>query len=56
MKKRLLSRAAVSQRADDNEETIVKRIEIFNAKNNQIVENYKSKVMRVRLFILFLFT
>ncbi|KAK0091490.1 hypothetical protein PV326_003160 [Microctonus aethiopoides] len=47
MKKRLLSRAAVSQRADDNEETIVKRIEIFNAKNNQIVENYKSKVMRI---------
>jgi len=37
----------VSQRADDNEETIKKRIEIFNAKNNEIVEHYKDKVVRV---------
>lgn len=47
LKKRLLGRAAVSQRADDNEETIKKRIEIFNAKNNEIVEHYKDKVVRV---------
>lgn len=47
MKKRLLGRAAVSQRADDNEETIKKRIEIFNMKNNEIVEHYKDKVVRV---------
>lgn len=46
--KRLLGRAAVSQRADDNEETIKKRIEIFNMKNGQIVEHYKDKVVRVR--------
>lgn len=47
LKKRLLGRAAVSQRADDNEETIKKRIEIFNSKNNEIVEHYKDKVVRV---------
>lgn len=39
----------MSQRADDNEETIKKRIEIFNAKNNEIVEHYKDKVVRVSL-------
>lgn len=47
LKKRLLGRAAVSQRADDNEETIKKRIEIFNTKNNEIVEHYKRKVVRI---------
>ncbi|XP_012283232.1 adenylate kinase isoenzyme 1 [Orussus abietinus] len=47
MKTRLLGRAAVSQRADDNEETIKKRIEIFNSKNNEIVEHYKDKVVRI---------
>ncbi|XP_029672212.1 adenylate kinase isoenzyme 1 [Formica exsecta] len=47
LKKRLLGRAAVSQRADDNEETIKKRIEIFNEKNNEIVEHYKDKVVRI---------
>ncbi|EFN83143.1 adenylate kinase isoenzyme 1 isoform X2 [Harpegnathos saltator] len=47
LKKRLLGRAAVSQRADDNEETIKKRIEIFNSKNNEIVEHYKDKVVRI---------
>lgn len=48
LKKRLLGRAAVSQRADDNEETIKKRIEIFNVKNGEIVEHYKAKVVRVK--------
>lgn len=47
LKKRLLGRAAVSQRADDNEETIKKRIEIFNVKNGEIVEHYKDKVVRI---------
>ncbi|XP_076647636.1 adenylate kinase 1 [Halictus rubicundus] len=47
MKTRLLGRAAVSQRADDNEETIKKRIEIFNVKNGEIVEHYKDKVVRI---------
>ncbi|KAL6441931.1 hypothetical protein ACFW04_002363 [Cataglyphis niger] len=49
MKIRLLGRAAVSQRADDNEETIKKRIKIFNEKNKEIVEHYKDKVVRVSL-------
>ncbi|XP_076249001.1 adenylate kinase 1 [Calliopsis andreniformis] len=47
LKKRLLGRAAVSQRADDNEETIKKRIEIFNMKNGELVEHYKDKVVRI---------
>lgn len=51
LKKRLLGRAAVSQRTDDNEETIQKRIEIFNSKNDEIVEHYKDKVVRVRIIL-----
>ncbi|XP_014470204.1 PREDICTED: adenylate kinase isoenzyme 1 [Dinoponera quadriceps] len=47
LKKRLLGRAAVSQRADDNEETIKKRIEIFNSKNNEIIDHYKDKVVKI---------
>ncbi|CAK9804087.1 Adenylate kinase isoenzyme 1 [Anthophora plagiata] len=47
LKKRLLGRAAVSQRADDNEETIKKRIEIFNVKNGEIVTHYKDKVVKI---------
>ncbi|XP_053975766.1 adenylate kinase isoenzyme 1 [Hylaeus anthracinus] len=47
MMKRLMGRAAVSQRADDNAETIKKRIEIFNVKNGEIVEHYKDKVVRI---------
>ncbi|XP_066589701.1 adenylate kinase isoenzyme 1 [Prorops nasuta] len=47
MTKRLLGRSAVSKRADDNEETIKKRIEIFNIKNGEIVEHYKDKVVRI---------
>lgn len=49
MKVRLLGRATVSQRADDNEETIKKRIKIFNEKNEEIVEHYKDKVVKVSL-------
>ncbi|CAL7935722.1 unnamed protein product [Xylocopa violacea] len=47
MTKRLLGRAAVSQRADDNEETIKKRIEIFNVKNGEIVKHYTDKVVKI---------
>ena len=48
---RLMGRAAVSQRADDNEETIKKRIEIFNTKNGQIVDHYKDKVVTVNVYL-----
>ncbi|XP_032452557.1 adenylate kinase isoenzyme 1 isoform X2 [Nasonia vitripennis] len=46
---RLLGRAAAAavKRADDNEETIKKRIEIFNEKNGKIVEHYKDKCLRI---------
>ncbi|XP_017882800.1 adenylate kinase isoenzyme 1 [Ceratina calcarata] len=49
LKSRLLGRAAtaITQRADDNEETIKKRIEIFNVKNDQIVQHYKDKVVTI---------
>ena len=49
LKKRLLGRAAVSKitRDDDNEETINKRIEIFNVKNGEIIEHYKDKVAKI---------
>ncbi|KAG5325565.1 KAD1 kinase, partial [Pseudoatta argentina] len=47
LNKRLLGRAAMSQREDDNQETIKKRIEIFNKKNNEIVEYYKDKIIRI---------
>ncbi|XP_068969195.1 adenylate kinase isoenzyme 1 isoform X1 [Bombus flavifrons] len=47
LEKRLLGRAAVSKRADDNLETIKKRIQIFNVKNGEIVNHYKDKVLRI---------
>lgn len=45
MTARILNRATVSGRADDNLEAAKKRIEIFNQKNGQIVEHYKDKVV-----------
>ncbi|XP_063981544.1 adenylate kinase isoenzyme 1-like [Diachasmimorpha longicaudata] len=47
MRTRLLGRAAVSGRADDNEATIAKRIEIFNLKNEEILAHYIDKVVRI---------
>ncbi|KAL7307360.1 hypothetical protein TKK_0000548 [Trichogramma kaykai] len=46
---RLLGRAAAAavKRADDNEETIKKRIEIFNEKNGKIVDHYTDKCLRI---------
>ena len=51
LQKRLLGRAAAAttQRADDNAETIKKRIEIFNDKNGEIVEHFKDKVVKVSI-------
>lgn len=52
LEKRLLGRAAAAatQRADDNLETIKRRIKIFNVKNGEIVNHYKDKVVRVSNF------
>lgn len=47
MTARILNRAAVSGRADDNQEAAKKRIEIFNQKNGQIIEHYKDKVVTI---------
>lgn len=49
LQKRLMGRAAAAatQRADDNAETIKKRIEIFNEKNGEIVNHFKPKVCHI---------
>lgn len=45
--KRLLSRAETSGRADDNEETIKKRLVTFNTNNDQVISQYTAKLKRV---------
>lgn len=41
--KRLIERGKVSGRADDNEETIKKRLEIYNTQTKPLIEWYKQK-------------
>jgi len=45
MKQRLLGRAASSGRADDNEETIVKRLVTFHQCSEPVIAKYTSKVV-----------
>lgn len=45
---RLLGRAKTSGRVDDNEETIKKRLHTFNTHNDQVVQQYISKLKKVR--------
>ncbi|KAF5294182.1 hypothetical protein FQR65_LT10893 [Abscondita terminalis] len=45
--KRLLGRAETSGRADDNEETIKKRIETFNTNNDEILKAYEDILIRI---------
>ncbi|KAK5646555.1 hypothetical protein RI129_005019 [Pyrocoelia pectoralis] len=45
--KRLLGRAATSGRADDNEETIKKRLHTFHTHNDAVLDAYKSKTKRI---------
>ncbi len=49
LKTRLLKRAETSGRADDNEETIVNRIALYNVKTLPIVEMYSDRVVDVSL-------
>lgn len=51
MKKRLLARAETSGRVDDNEETIMKRLETFENQTKPVIEYYESqnKVKKVTL-------
>ena len=51
MKKRLLVRAETSGRVDDNEETIMKRLETFENQTKPVIEYYESqnKVKKVTL-------
>ena len=52
MKKRLLARAETSGRVDDNEETIMKRLETFENQTKPVIEYYESqnKVKKVTLY------
>ncbi|KAF5303183.1 hypothetical protein FQA39_LY10096 [Lamprigera yunnana] len=45
--KRLLGRALTSGRADDNEETIKKRLHTFNTHNEEVVSAYECKIRRI---------
>ena len=54
MKSRLLKRAETSGRADDNEETIIKRLETFHNHTQPVIMHYQQlgKVAMVRLFLI----
>jgi len=47
MKQRLLGRAASSGRADDNEETIVKRLVTFHQCSEPVIAKYSAKVVSI---------
>ena len=55
MTRRLLKRAETSGRADDNAETIKKRLNTFHAQTKPVIEAYPDKVRKVirliRLYI-----
>ena len=48
MTARLLNRGKTSGRADDNEETIKKRLDTFHKHSKPVVEAYSSKCKTVR--------
>ena len=50
MKQRLLARGETSGRVDDNEETILKRLETFENQTKPVIEYYEtqSKVKKVK--------
>jgi len=47
MKQRLLGRAQSSGRADDNEETIVKRLVTFHQCSEPVIAKYADKVVSI---------
>lgn len=49
LKKRLLERGKTSGRSDDNEESIVKRLKIFNDQTRPVIEHYGrlNKVIKI---------
>jgi adenylate kinase family enzyme len=49
MRNRLLERGKTSGRADDNEETIVKRFRTFVEQSKPVIEHYKVLLMYIRL-------
>lgn len=52
LEKRLLGRAEILNRVDDNEETIKNRIKLFNMNRHiEIINHYKEKVVNVSICI-----
>ena len=51
MTERLLNRAKTSGRADDNEETIKKRLATFHKHSEPVIDAYKSKCAAVSVQI-----
>jgi len=49
LKRRLLERGKTSGRSDDNEESIVKRLTVFNEQTKPVIDHYSSlgKLMRI---------
>lgn len=49
LKRRLLERGKTSGRSDDNEESIVKRLKVFNDQTRPVIDHYSGlgKVMRI---------
>lgn len=43
MKRRLLERGKTSGRSDDNEESIVKRLKVFNDQTKPVINFYEGK-------------
>ena len=56
MTERLLNRAKTSGRADDNEETIKKRLATFHKHSEPVIDAYKSKCAAVRTLTYFLYS
>ena len=46
LKERLLNRGKTSGRADDNEETILKRLEVYKAQTSPLIEWYEKEGLR----------
>ena len=49
MKRRLLERGKTSGRSDDNEESIVKRLKVFNEQTKPVIDHY-GKLDKVKRF------
>lgn len=49
LKRRLIERGKTSGRSDDNEESIVKRLQVFNEQTKPVIEHYSGTGKLVRI-------